>query len=85
MAYGWLGGLSMRKTISVTNPKVLEIMSNSENASKLIEEAILYYMERDKNYITRSEVLEMIANIKQTPISQYTADLETSIADMLNL
>lgn len=75
----------MRKTISVTNPKVLEIMSNSENASKLIEKAILYYIERDNNYITRSEVLEMIASIKRSPVTHYGDDLETSIVDMLNL
>lgn len=75
----------MRKTISVTNKKVLEIMNSSGNASKLIEKAILYYVERDKNYITRSEVLEIISNIKQSPIERYTDDLESSIADMLNL
>ena len=34
----------MRKNISVTNPKLIEIYNSSSNTSKLIEEATLYYV-----------------------------------------
>lgn len=42
----------MRKTISITNKKVEEILGNSLNASELIEVAILYYQgDLSKEYV----------------------------------
>lgn len=32
-----------RRNISITNEKVKEILKNSKNASKLIEEAVIFY------------------------------------------
>lgn len=56
----------MRKNISVTNERVLEAMNQSENASKLIEVAILRYLEEiDKGYITRDELEEELEKLNK--------------------
>lgn len=51
--------MCMRKNIYVTNNEVLKAMESSENASKLIEVAILHYM-KEEAPVTRAEVREMI-------------------------
>lgn len=35
--------LSKRRNIYVSNPRVKELLANSRNASRLIEEAIIFY------------------------------------------
>lgn len=51
----------MRKNISVTNERVLSAMEKSENASKLIEISILYYLDSlEKEYITKEESEEFM-------------------------
>ena len=53
----------MRKTISVTNKKVIEAFEKSKNASRLIEEAVLYYLDSvDKEYVTVEQVKAIIAD-----------------------
>lgn len=50
-----------KKTISVTNDRVLRAMEQSKNASRLIEEAIIYYLDSlEHEYITKEEVQSMI-------------------------
>lgn len=50
----------MRKNISVTNEKVLKAMDQSENASKLIEIAMIYYLESiEADYVTREELEQL--------------------------
>lgn len=50
----------MRKNISVTNDRVLKAMEQSENASKLIEIAILYYLDSiEADYVTKEELEEI--------------------------
>lgn len=34
----------MRKNISITNEYIYNVLSHSTNASKLVEEALLYYL-----------------------------------------
>lgn len=47
----------MRKTISVINKRVLDAMEGSNNASRLIEEAVLYYLDSLENeYVTKDIV-----------------------------
>ena len=47
----------MRKQISVTNEKVLQAMEQSDNASKLIERAMLFYLDSiEKEYITKEDM-----------------------------
>lgn len=52
----------MRKTISVTNPKVKSILEYSQNASELIEVAVLYYEgDLTKDYVDNYKQLQEIA------------------------
>lgn len=56
--------MRMRKNISITNKRVLEAYEEAVRngrGSRLVEEAILYYLDSiDKEYITREEVQGMI-------------------------
>ena len=61
MGYTWWGEKFMRKNISVTNERVLEAMAQADNASRLIEDAVIYYLDSiEKEYITKEEVSNMI-------------------------
>lgn len=74
----------MRKNISVTNDTVLKALEESENASKLIERAVLYYLDSiEKEYITRQEVEEMLedGNKKVCILNKNY----TQISDMLDM
>ena len=52
----------MRKQISVTNKTVIEIFAKQKNVSKYIQEAVLAYENiKNNDYITRQEVLELLA------------------------
>lgn len=80
----------MRKNISVTNKRVLDAMEDSDNASRLIENAILYYLDSlDKEYITKCEVQGMILDaIKKIEINNpnYSSEeLGNDIASILDL
>jgi predicted Zn-ribbon and HTH transcriptional regulator len=63
----------MRKNISVTNDKVIELLDNSLNASEVIEIALLYYMgeiskEYVENYKTLQDVSKTLKSKKNKPI-----------------
>lgn len=80
----------MRKNISVTNERVLEAMDESDNASRLIEEAIIYYLDNiEHDYITKEQVQSMILDalrnveIKNPNYSQ--EQLGSDIASILEL
>lgn len=80
----------MRKNISVTNGKVLEAMSNAENASRLIEEAVLYYLDSlEHDYITKNEVQSMIfdalRNVEIKNPNYEQEKLGGNISDILNM
>lgn len=50
-----------KKHISVTNKRVLDAMENSKNASRLIEDAMIYYLDAiEHEYITKTEVQSLI-------------------------
>lgn len=50
-----------KKHISVTNERVLTALEESKNASRLIEEAIIYYLDSiEHDYITKEEAQSMI-------------------------
>ena len=58
----------MRKNISVTNSRVLDALNGADNASKLIEEAILYYIDNSKDSTltledVKKEVLTVLYNL----------------------
>lgn len=79
-----------KKHISVTNKKVLEAMENSTNASRLIEEAVLYYLDSlEKEYITKEEVKEMLFDFMRTikieNPNYESSDLTNEISDILNI
>ena len=60
--YGRLGVNNMAKRhISVTNDRVLKALDESKNASRFIEEAILYYLDSiDKEYVTIDQVKSIV-------------------------
>lgn len=61
----------MRKQISVTNEKILQAMEQSDNASKLIERAILFYLEETKkDYIEREEFAQEFEILNKNFIQQ---------------
>ena len=88
-----------KKHISVTNKRVLDAMEQSNNASRLIEEAILYYLDSvESEYITKAEVkgliMDCLRDIPTRPISnpnyvhEDVVDQDTlanSFNDILNL
>ncbi len=79
-----------KKHISVTDERVLRAMEESKNASRLIEEAVLYYLDRaGKEYITREQVQEMIGNafsgIEIKNPNYNTEQLKEDIASILDL
>lgn len=90
MGCTWWGGNSMRKNISVTNERVLEAMAQADNASRLIEEAMLYYLDSiEKEYITKEDVSNMILDaIRHVEIKNpnySTEQLGNDIASILDL
>lgn len=79
-----------KKHISVTSKRVLEAMEQSDNASRLIEEAIIYYLDNiEHDYITKEQVQSMILDalrnveIKNPNYSQ--EQLGSDIASILEL
>lgn len=79
-----------KKHISVTNERVLEALSNSKNASRFIEEAVLYYLDSlEHEYITREEVqgmiLDAIKNIEIKNPNYSGEQLGEDIASILDL
>ncbi|MBU3812284.1 MAG: hypothetical protein H9893_11590 [Candidatus Niameybacter stercoravium] len=89
----------MRKNVSITNKRVLEAYEKAVKegrGARLIEEAILYYLDSiEKEYITREEVQEMIIScFKGTgsyePIAnrnylEGTKEILSDIEDVLHL
>ena len=80
----------MRKNISVTNERVLKALDESANFSKLIEVAVLHYLDTaDKDYMTRLEVIELINSFmmiqtSKTAVSKQTVSKD-DLTDILNL
>lgn len=60
----------MKKHISITNPRVLEAFEKAtkeKRASRLIEEAVIYYLDSlEHDYITREQVQSMILDALKT-------------------
>lgn len=81
----------MRKNISVTDERVLKAMDQSENASKLIEVAVLRYLdEMEADYVTKEDLDAALEeyNKKVCILNQnYTRDRELliNIAKFLKL
>lgn len=80
-----------KKHISVTNERVLKALEESKNASRLIEEAVLYYLDSIENeYVTAEQVkaivMDCIGN-NQLPISNpnYKEPCKSDIEDILKL
>lgn len=80
-----------KKHISVTNERVLKALDESRNASRLIEKAILYYLDSIENeYVTADQVRSMImdclsSNIQPIKNSNYEVPTEDDINNILNL
>lgn len=79
-----------KKTISVTNERVLNALEESKNGSRLIEEAILYYLDSiEHEYITKEEVQSMIFDaLRKVEIrnSNYSSEqLGSDINDILDM
>ena len=80
-----------KKHISVTNEKVLKALNESKNASRLIEEALLYYLDSLENeYVTAEQVKAIVfgcLNSNHVPISNpnYNAPCKDDINDILNM
>lgn len=79
-----------KKHISVTNERVLDALNNSKNASRLIEEAVLYYLDSlEHEYITREEVqsmiLDAISNVEIKNPNYSSQQLGEDIASILDL
>ena len=80
-----------KKHISVTNEKVLRAMRESKNVSRLIEEAILFYLDSIENeYVTAEQVKAIVFDCmakNQVTISNpnYQAPSKSDIEDILNL
>ena len=83
----------MRKNISVTNNRVLQALQESNNASRLIEEAILYYLDCvEEGLINRSAVKEIVYDcIRGMAITQpisnanYTESISSLDDDIQNI
>lgn len=80
-----------KKHISVTNERVLKALEESKNASRLIEEAILYYLDSIENeYVTVEQVKAILLDCissNVTPISNqnYQEPCKNEINDILNM
>lgn len=82
-----------KKHISITNERVLEAFENATKegrGSRLVEEAILYYLDSvEKEYITKEEVQSMILdalrNVEIKNPNYDRAQLEDDIASILEL
>lgn len=76
-----------KKHISVTNERVLEALNNSKNASRLIEDAVLYYLDSlDHEYITKEEVQSMIFDaLRNVEIKNPNYDSEQLGEDIANI
>lgn len=89
----------MRKNVSITNKRVLEAYEKAVEegrGSRLIEEAVLYYLDSiEKEYITREEVKEMILScfkgsgpyepIINRNYTECTKEILSDIEDVLHL
>lgn len=80
-----------KKHISVTNERVLKALEESKNASRLIEEAILYYLDSIENeYVTAEQVKAIVFDcIAKNPVTisnpNYQEPCKRDIEDILNL
>ena len=80
-----------KKHISVTNERVLKALAESKNASRLIEEAILFYLDSIENeYVTAEQVKAIVFDCmakNQVTISNpnYQEPSKSDIDDILNL
>lgn len=80
-----------KKHISVTNERVLKALGDSKNASRLIEEAVLFYLDSIENeYVTAEQVKAIIYDCmakNQVAISNpnYHEPCKSDIEDVLNL
>lgn len=51
----------MRKQISVTHERVIELFEAQENVSKYIEKCVLAYEDfREHDYVTREELMQIL-------------------------
>lgn len=80
-----------KKHISVTNDRVLKALSESKNASRLIETAILFYLDSLENeYVTAEQVKSIVFDcISKNPISisnpNYQEPSKSDIDEILNM
>lgn len=52
----------MRRNIYVSDPRVEAALCNSDNASRLIQDALLYYLWSQENgFVTHQQVIEIMA------------------------
>lgn len=89
--YGRLGVNNMAKRhISVTDDRVLKALAESKNASRFIEEAVLYYLDSiEKEYVTREQVKSIIMDCLGSGLEikngNYSAPDDDDINAVLNL
>lgn len=80
-----------KKHISVTNERVLKALEESKNASRLIEEAILFYLDSIENeYVTAEQVKAIVFDCmtkNQAAISNpnYIEPCKSDIDEILNM
>ena len=80
-----------KKHISVTNERVLKALEDSKNASRFIEEAILFYLDSIRNeYVTAEQVKAIVLDCitkNQVIISNpnYQEPFRKDIEDILKL
>lgn len=80
-----------KKHISVTNERVLKVLEESKNASRFIEEAILFYLDSIENeYVTVDQVKAIVFDCiakNQVAITNpnYHEPSKSDIEDILNL
>lgn len=54
----------MRKSISITDNKVIKVLEESSNASQLIQVAVLYYLgEVSKDYVDTFKQVQEVNNM----------------------
>lgn len=56
--------MGIRKNVYLTNQRVIDAWSESSNASRLVEDSILFYLDNyNKKVLTENDVVNIVRNI----------------------
>lgn len=76
----------MRKQISVTHERVIELFESQENVSKYIEKCVLAYEDfKEHDYITRAEVMELLKGYNSPTASTPQKITKDDLSGVLDL